>query len=248
MASISCPSCKGVIPLDDVDLSTKLAKCRPCASVFDFRDQVRSAQDDARRRRELVPPSRYRVIDEKSEVVATQSATYRDASGPASRATLRIVRRWWSFKAIFGSLLAGLWTFLMALSILHGPGDAEHAARSIVPALLFLVFPGLVGLILGLVRVLNRTSISVDDQHVRETHGPLPWRRSITTASGAIRSLVVERRPQRLPPDAKNAWFVVLADTTDDPARVIVSGLPTEAGARFVARVVSERLGLPDPL
>jgi hypothetical protein len=244
MASIVCPSCTLPVALDDVDLGAKLAKCRRCSSVFDFREQVRTPQEEARRRRDLVAPPGYRLVTRAPSSGTVDRAGYRDAAeGP--RAPVVIHRNWRSWRSVpraLGALLMGCWSTTVLWSTLARPVPTATGV-------LFVCFvfggPGVLAVGAALIELLNRTSIVIDDERVVVGHAPFPWFGASTTRSASIRSLHVASRTRLggQPP----LIFDIVADTPESAKQVLVKGLPTAEGARFVARVITDRLRLPEP-
>lgn len=240
MATVACPSCGRAVPLDDVDLSTKLAKCRPCESVFDFRNQVRTPQEDARRRRELVPPAGYSLVSGRP--TDASSAGYRDAAiaqGPSV-----IQRRWWTWRGLLPAILlaiVGAWSLGVGVAILHGP----HVDSGELMVAAICSLPGVIAFATLVTRVINRTRIVIDGSGVTVRSGPVPWFGTVTGIHP--RTLHVTSRRVGLTPSDVPIVFDVLAETASNPRFVLVGGLPTEEGARFVARAIADRLGLPDP-
>lgn len=244
MAAIVCPSCTLPVPLDDVDLATKLAKCRRCESVFDFAAQVRSPQQEARRRRELVPPAGYRIVS--GAPPEAPDAGYRDAA--RVRGATVVERRWWTWRSFFPSILlavVGAWSLGIGAAMLASP---RRAVGELVMALVCAT-PGILAFATLVTRVLNRTRIVVDDGGVSVRSGPLPVPWMGRSPRGAVRprTLHVASRRVTLAPSDVPIVFDVLAETASDPRLVLVSGLPSEEGARFLARVIADRLALPDP-
>ncbi len=243
MASIVCPSCTLPVPLDDVDLATKLAKCRRCESVFDFGAQVRSSQEEARRRRELVPPAGYRLVT--GAPPDASRAGYRDAA--EARGATIIERRWWTWRSLFPSILLaviGAWSLGIGVAILAAPRrDVGELAMALVCAT-----PGMLAFATLVTRVLNRTRIFIDDSGVWVRSGPVPVPWLGRGLDGVRpRTLHVTARRVTIAPSDVPVVYDVVAETASDPRYVLVAGLPNEEGARFVARVVADRLGLPDP-
>lgn len=240
MAAIVCPSCAVTVPLDDVDLATKLAKCRRCVSVFDFRDQVRTPQAEARRRRELVPPAGFRRVEAPDRV---ERAGYRDA-GDASKPPLVIHQRWRGWRSV-RTVLAGavgmLWSFGAASALFR---DGALTMGHIVGVALF-ASPALALIGATIVLLVNRTTFRIDDEHVVVRHGPFPWLGNLTTPSKTIRTLHVATRKASL--GGAPYVFDILADTPATPTHVVARSFRTIEGARFVAWAIAERLSLPDP-
>ena len=62
---LTCRSCQKLIPSEDANLDTVLAKCRFCHAVFDYSDQVKLPQlSEAKKRRdrgEIPMPERFLV-------------------------------------------------------------------------------------------------------------------------------------------------------------------------------------------
>jgi hypothetical protein len=242
VASIVCPSCTLAVPLDDVDLSTKLAKCRRCESVFDFRAQVRTPQEDARRRRELVPPAGYSVLH--GDLPDASRAGYRD--GTTARAPTVIERRWWTWRSVLSSVLLGVvcvWSGGVELAILQ---NAHHDVSDLVGGSI-CALPGLLALGALASSVLNRSRVTIDDAGIVVRHGPIPWLGTRSIASPPPRTLHVASRRVALAPSDTPIVYDVIGETPKNPRHVVVPGLPTIEGARFVARVIAERLSLPDP-
>ncbi len=244
MASIVCPGCARAVPLDDVDLSTKLAKCRPCESVFDFRGQVRTPQEDARRRRELIAPRGYRIVTEALPSESVEgTAGYRDAAA-TRRGPLELRRYWrslWTILHALGALALGGWSSVVVTSIARSEHDITPAGWLCAS---LLALPGLWAVGGVLVELVSFTRVRVDDETVLAETWPVSWRGRTRTAGRTIRTLHVRAR-RRL--RAGRIVFDVVADTPASAGHVVVSGEPTEEGARFVARQIAERLGLPDP-
>jgi hypothetical protein len=245
MASIVCPGCQIAVPVDDVDLGTRLAKCRRCQSVFDFRDQVRTPQEDARRRRELAPPSGFRVTERATARGATsERAGYRDSAAdkPAIEIT-HVWRSWRTVPMVLGAVVAGFWSLGVATAIArsHAPGVANIALGAL------FMLPGVVASAAALYGLVNRTRIIIDDAHVRVEHWPLPWLGAGTAPSGEVRTLYVAQHRSWIHNASAPPTFDVLADTKSDPRRVLVRALPGLDAARFVARHIADRLGAPDP-
>lgn len=245
MASIVCPSCKVAVPVADVDLGTRLAKCRRCENVFDFRDQVRTPQEDARRRRELAPPSGFRVTERvASRGAGSERAGYRDSAEdkPAIEIT-HVWRSWRTVPMVLGAVVAGFWSLGVATAIArsHSPN-----VTSVVFGALFML-PGVLAITAAIYGLVNRTRITIDDTHVRVVHWPLPWLGASTAPSGEVRTLYIAQHRSWIHNASAPPTFDVLADTRSDPRRVLVRALPGLDAARFVARHIAERLGAPDP-
>jgi hypothetical protein len=95
--------------VEDVELATKLARCRTCDSVFEIGTQLRG--DDAVRRRELHPPASVRVargnLEPRRENGEGEQGYRSRIAIPPSDVELEV--RWFQPKAIFTMFFAIIW-------------------------------------------------------------------------------------------------------------------------------------------
>ncbi|MDQ3037023.1 MAG: hypothetical protein M3Y87_31810 [Myxococcota bacterium] len=251
MARILCSSCGAAIAPANVDLSTRLAKCE-CGDVFAFEAQLRE-QDGApavARRRDLATPQGWTVEGTSTPPRATEPG-YRAPAGATSGA-LVLTRRWFRLQALFLAVFCVCWdsflvfwygTALMTLT----SGDAPAA-----PTILMLVFP-LLHVVVGvgltyytLALFLNRTVLRIEGRDATVKHGPLRWRGDKQVSLVGLRSVFVKRDKSPLGQRNVQSWAVVL-DTDGDAALPLVTGLPSEDDARFVAAHVADREKVSGP-
>ena len=185
---IRCPACNGLVPLDDIDLGSRLAKCHPCGQVFSFADQVPEPG-----RTGLAATSHGNVPTERPRV--PQPAKLQVVEDGDS---LRITFRWFTPAILFLTFFCIAWDgFLVVWYTIalggfpggggKGPGDAFQW--------LFVVFPlGHVAVGVGLTyymlaSYLNRTIITVNRDWLMVRHGPMYWPGQITLASEDVDQL-----------------------------------------------------------
>ena len=64
---IDCPECGARVLADDLELSSKMAKCRACNAVFSFAEAARPAQAELARPRTRAPQPEGITVREESE-------------------------------------------------------------------------------------------------------------------------------------------------------------------------------------
>jgi hypothetical protein len=163
---VNCRSCGTLIPAEDVNLETVLAKCRDCHAVFDFSNQVQRPATPAKQRRdrgEVPMPKAFGVEDLGNE--------------------LKIVHKWSRGVAVFFVIFAVFWNGIVSVFVGAALFGVEFKdSRTGQPAgnfiWLFLTPFLLVGFGMGyaaLSLLFNRTFIDVRDGLLSVRHGPFPW-------------------------------------------------------------------------
>ena len=90
---VRCDNCSAPIPAGDVDLATRLAKCRACDAVFDFTPQIGGTPTSIVLRKPRVPlPETLRVVEDIGDDLL--GASYRTPA--ASDGRLVITRSWYT--------------------------------------------------------------------------------------------------------------------------------------------------------
>lgn len=205
---VNCTSCGAQVLAKDIELSARIAKCHVCNEVFPLPDQVasptlpRAPTTEARHRK---PAS----LDVHGALVepSTASDEYREA--PKSSGRLVIVRRWFSTYLIFLIPFCIAWDSFLVTWYSMALGRSGH-----VP-LMMLLFP-LVHVTVGvaltghtLMGLVNRTTITLDNEFLTVRHGPIPWGRSHKIRRDTIRRLYVElaSSDQRITLPGKAYWL-----------------------------------------
>lgn len=227
---VSCPNCAAAVPAADVDLGTRLAKCRACDEVFPL-DVPRAAapplvpSDDA----DIPPvPSGVRVTDDGF----TRRLEYRWFT-PGAFFLLFFCLAWDSFLVFWYSAAFG--------GLVNGPGGSFNLMMVVFPVLHVAVGLGMTYFCLCL--FVNRTTVVVDDA-LGVSHGPLFWPGQARLPTGDIAALycvsVVTRGK-----GGTSVTYQVKAKTTDGREVNLLSRLDTLPRAKFFERQLEAWLGLP---
>jgi hypothetical protein len=253
---IRCPACQQTVPLADIDLGTRLAKCVPCGQVFSFADQVAMpgraiaatsafATTPAGERPRVPQPTKLNVTDEGH--------------------TLRITFRWFHPAMLFLVFFCIAWdSFLfvwysMALGGLFGndgPG---------LPGLfkwLFVIFPlGHVAVGVGLTytclaMLFNRTVITVDRDWMTVRHGPFFWPGQFTVATEEVDQFYCREQlgagktaPTQYHPDMRRSGAVtasLMLVTKDGRERPVWRYEQDRNVVLFLEQRLEEHLGIED--
>lgn len=160
--ALTCKACSQVIPADDVNLDTCLAKCRACNAVFEFAPQLETRERAAR---QAVPMPRNIVV----------------AEGPGS---LTILRKWKAGAiGFFFLVFAGFWNLIVSVFVVAAATGKEFKSESGTPVSggfiwLFLTPFILVGLGTGyaaLALLFNRTRVTIEGTRLQVEHRPFRW-------------------------------------------------------------------------
>jgi hypothetical protein len=175
---LHCPDCGRLIPAEDVNLSTSVAKCRACNAVFDFRDTLRS---ETRRGPNSGPPPVAPILPRSSRIRVEEFA-----------GVLRFHWRWFGLHHLAMAVFCVAWdSFLvfwysMAFSDRNVPWimvvfPVAHVAVGV--GLTYTVLTGF----------LNSTTVEVGHDQIRVRHGPLPWTGNQTLPTARIVQLHCEQ-------------------------------------------------------
>jgi hypothetical protein len=177
-----CPDCGRLIRAEDVDLSTTVAKCRACDSVFNFRDAVR---DEHRRG----PAAKTAAATTAAPLLPT-SARIRVEEFAG---ILRFRWRWFRGHHVALAFFCVAWDSFLVFWY-----SAALSSRD-VPWLM-VVFPiahvavGVGMTYAVLTGFFNRTTVEVGHNQLRVWHEPLPWTGNCTIPTGRIMQLHCEQK------------------------------------------------------
>jgi len=149
---INCPGCGKEIPVADVDLRGKIAKCAACNNIFSCAQQLPADSPRAEERMPVGKPKKIKIE--------------RSAEG------LKITRKWFDPGIIFLTFFCLFWNGFMFFWFYTA------FKQKIYPMALFGTLHGAVGLGLFygvLSGYLNKTYIRIAYNSLTVTHGPLPW-------------------------------------------------------------------------
>lgn len=230
---VVCSHCNETIAAKDINLTTALARCRPCNHVFDVRSQVQGALEPVERRPMLVRPATIRVLEG-----TPAEPGYRGAYAPSGE--LVIERRWLSDQ-----------TFLMLAFCVFWDGFLffwyTRPDLTLGAALFPLLHVG-VGVYLTystLAQLCNKTVIRATSSEISIRHSPLPWTGVKAVAAQDIERLYCET-VTRSDEGGKSESFKVNAVLRYGGKLTLLSGLPERDQAVFIERRLEDHLGLSD--
>jgi len=223
-----CPKCGRPIPVDDVNLSTGLARCRACNNLFNIGASVppAPAARPGPSSTPILPVSRRLHISEFAGV-------------------LRIHWRWFTPAYIFIAIFCVAWDSFLIFWYSMAFGD--HQAPWIMK-----VFPiGHVAVGVGLTYTaltgfLNATSVTAGQDVLTIEHGPLPWFGNRTLPAGSIRQIHCEQR-RAGNNNTNNSYTYDLFATLSDGQRVkLLSGFNDPSEPRVIEQRIETHLRIPN--
>lgn len=224
---VACPNCRSVIPAADVELSTRLAKCRGCDEVFAL--DVPGAASTRPTVEEGMPPipTGVRVTDDGF----IRKLEFRWFT-PAAFGLLLFCIAWDSFLVFWYSMAFG--------GAAQGNGGFDWV---------MVVFP-IVHVAVGvgttyttLCLFVNRTTVSVGVR-LRVVHGPLFWPGQVSLPADAVTAVYCEDVVRRGKGGTSVTYTVkvVAGDGREVTLLTAIDGLPK---AKFFERQLEAWLGLP---
>ncbi len=241
---IACPSCGARIPAEDVDLSTKLAKCVECDEVFSIDAQLGAPPVPLATGPRLprVPP---RGITFERDVPKEDDrpTAFRELARARDPGRFVLRRRWLS-PMHFGLLFFCIaWdSFLVFWYGIAFSTDAPWIMK-VFPIAHVAVGVGLTYSVLA--GFLNRTTVRIEEGRLEVRHGPLPWVGNTSLEVAGLRSVYVTSKTTTSSQGRATVKQAVVADT-DAAAEVSLLELEDSTQAEFVAAAVAEHLGLPN--
>jgi hypothetical protein len=220
---ITCKRCGAIIPADDINLQTMVAKCRSCNAVFSIAEQIPQADSWAAPARLDVPlPERFTV------------------EHPVGG--LRISWRWFTPVAIFLAVFAVFWnSFVCAWMGMAIAGGAGAFA-------LFGTFHALVGLGIAYGAVtmfVNSTKVEASYGSLSVRHGPLPAFGNKDLARDAIRQLYCVERVRSLR-HSSSVSYELQAIKADGSSVGLLKGIQNAEQALYLEQELERFLGIKD--
>ena len=220
---ILCPTCRQVVPAEDINIKLAIAKCAACSTVFNFGDQVGSPEQTGHRRARVPMPKGIKV----------------DESGP----DLVIRRSWWTPVAIFLLFFCGAWdSFLVFWYSIAFSGRAPWI-MIVFPVAHVAVGVGLTYFVLCC--FLNSTRITVRGGVLKIQHGPLPWRGNREILEGDIDQIYCKLKERRGRQGTQDTYDVNTV-LTDNRKVTLLASLEDEDQALFIEQALEEHLGIVD--
>lgn len=226
---VTCPNCRSVIPAADMELITRLAKCRGCDEVFalDVPGIVPASAPTPQREEGMPPvPDGVRVFDD----------------GFARRLTFR----WFTPVAFFLLFFCLAWDsflvfwYTMAVGV-GGKAGAFDWIMFVFPVAHVAVGVGLTYLTLCL--FVNRTTVTVGER-LRVEHGPLFWLGQVNLSADAVTAVYCEEVVSH-GKRGRSVSYTVKAVTGGGQAVTLLSTITALPRAKFFERKLEEWLNLP---
>lgn len=211
---LECKGCRAKILAEDVNLATRLAKCRACHAVFEFSAAPAPRADVPR-------PARIKAWP----------------MGP----TLILAFRWFHPALFFLAFFCVAWdSFLVFWYTMALRAPETPWLMVVFPIAHVAVGVGITYSVLA--GFLNRTTITAEGGRLSVRHAPLPWRGNADVDAGSIRGFYEREKAGRR--DDSRGGFQLCAEMTDGSERVLVSGLTEESEALYLAQELSRHLGI----
>jgi len=232
--AVHCKGCGKPIPVDDVNINTRLAKCRGCNAVFEFTAQVR---EQVRAPRKPVPLPKNLVV----------------AEGPGS---LTIVRKWkpgsLGFFILAFALFWNLFVSVFVFAALFGGGATwEGTDRKVSPAFLWLFLTPfiLVGFGMGygaLALLFNRTRVSIEENKFEVVHQPFRWFGNRRLDAREINQLYCTEYEAYKSNGLPQYRMCVNAVMRDGARLDLIKGLEDPGQAFYLEDLIERHLRIPD--
>lgn len=217
--ALTCPSCASRVPAGRLESPGVAARCGHCHAVLDLSSGASAASPG----QNALPPQ-LRVLESGHGVT--------------------IVRRWFTWAYPFLALFCAGWTGMLLLwyrvaseqGIQRGAELPVLGAAAVGVALGYLAAAGFV----------NRTTITMDRDHISVRHGPLPWAGRVNLRTSALERVFITRKVLKNRGRGSTALYSVEGTLRDGRTRKLVRGLGAEEQALFIQRAIERHLGTTD--
>jgi len=227
-SKIHCPSCENEVGYNDINIDRSIAKCSHCEHVFTFEGELSPMLE--RNKAEIFQPEGIEILHLMSELV--------------------IDYKWRHTKSVSGGLIffAIVWNAMLLPFILSAILSGQFLVLIFI-SLHLAVGLGLIGNIVS--TLINRTSISVDDQQLSIEHKPLkiPFIKEYNINVDDIDQLYVKRYVSSRTNGVANYAFSVNAKVSGINGNKDVSilkGLKKENKALYIEQEIELYLGIKD--
>lgn len=252
---IICERCRARVPAEDIDLGSKLAKCRSCQAVFDFSSQLAKpaaswgaapaaswgAAPVVRARPPVPLPPGLTVVED--ETGQSSDGAYRRSPGFGGRLVIR--RRWFSFEHVFLLFFCIAWDAFLVFwySMATGGSAGWNLIAIIFPVAHVAVGVGLTYRTLA--GLLNSTWILVVDGALTIKHGPVPWLGGRTLPTDTVKQLFCEQAAGG--GRGRSVVSYNLSAMMRDGSKVmLLKSLPAYDQALYLEQRVESALGIED--
>ncbi|HST63043.1 MAG TPA: hypothetical protein VLK84_30320 [Longimicrobium sp.] len=225
---VACPSCGTTLRDENMSLQTLSGRCPTCDALVDLRAAAPAGMPvfgDAQAAEPIPVPLPANVHVE-----------------PRGR-DLVITRRWFSWVYIFLAFFCVVWNgflvFFYGIIISAGAGfpillfPALHVAVGI-----FLTYMTLAGFV-------NRTTFTVERDHLTVRHGPLPWRGNVDVPTTSLLQLFCTEQVSRSR-NGTTIRYSVEGVLKDGSHLKLATALDTREQALFIEQTLEKHLGIQD--
>ncbi len=223
---VACPSCGTTLRDENMSLQTLSGRCPTCDALVDLRGAVPALGNAQAAGPEPIPvplPANVHVEPRGRDLV--------------------IVRRWFSWVYIFLAFFCVIWNgflaFFYGIIISAGAG---------FPILLFPALHVAVGLFLTymtLAGFVNRTTFTVERDHLTVRHGPLPWRGNVDVPTTSLLQLFCTEQVSRSR-NGTTTRYSVEGVLRDGSHLKLATALDTREQALFIEQTLEKHLGIQD--
>ena len=240
---LHCPDCGARIPSDDVNLSTFVARCRACDSVFSFGDSLRDFESGRHRR-----PAVGRAPAEgprREELLVTPERISVEDTGRLWAARWRWFRPEFIGLAVFCLAWDAFLIFWYALAAgPHKPGDGFSWLMVVFPV--FHVAAGVGMTYYTLCGFVNRTAVLVTQYEVIVRHRPLPWLGNRRLVAAEITQLHCRQAMQVWADKTGNraVYYELMACLAEGRQVRLLGGFRNADEPQFLERAMEDRLGI----
>lgn len=255
--NLHCKRCGEPIPDEQTDLMHLAASCASCHAIFDISAEVASetssgAKETSRpvqRRRPEVPLPKGITVEYVAQP-ASSDGIYRSApTTPHQR--LRIVHKWYQHKNLAFLIVVLFFGLPVGLSFLDPPDNPRTINLFAGVFLLALISGWTVVLYAAIATCLNRTTISVTEDHLIIKHWPLPWPGNKSVPLVELKHLYceefvandgIERVPTRRYVGVYHLNAILQGGTTLH----LIRRIPLPQQALYIEQTLEEALGIID--
>jgi hypothetical protein len=228
--NLFCPKCGRPIPVEDVNLSTGLARCRACINLLNVSTIHPPTPPPA-----TAPDPRTQPI-----LPFSHRFHFNEFAG-----NLSIHWRWFNITYLFVAFFCVAWDSFLVFwySMAFGNPDAPWIMK------VFPIGHVAVGVVLTyatLCGFLNATTLTVGHDALTVRHGPLPWSGNRTLPATAIRQLHCERSGTRSRNGGTVYSYGLFATLTDGQKLKLVSGFTESADPRLLEQKIESHLRIPN--
>ena len=224
--AVACPSCGTMLRDQDLSLQTLSGRCPTCDALVDLRAAAPAPGSGQANARAPIP-------------VPLPANVHVEARGR----DLVIVRRWFSWVYLFLAFFCVIWNSFLVF--FYGILIASDAP---LPFLLFPALHAAVGAFLTymtLAGFVNRTTFTVERDHLAVRHGPLPWRGNRDVSTTSLLQLFCTEQVSRSR-NGTTIRYSVEAVLTDGGHLKLATGLDAREQALFIEQALEKHLGIQD--